>query len=257
MIKSIQPGEALAVFVLDGARNVSVIGGEVDGVMAMDHATLQSGAGERPRKRASEIVDAAARVFAERGYHGTSTQDIADALGLRQASLYYYFASKEAALELVCERGVDGFVDAAEAILKKAGTPREKIERLIAAHLSPLETRRDYVRVFINERRYLPAASRKRIGRASRRLERIFQQIVESGMDEGVLRPDADPRTTTLAILGMCNAVINWRPAEPNSSTTVLAAEFARLVMDGLAVAKPGATAVKRMPQKRGRPRRA
>ena len=54
-------------------------------------------------RRADAIVDAAANVFAERGYHGTTTQAIADVLGMRQASLYYYFPSKEAALELVCE----------------------------------------------------------------------------------------------------------------------------------------------------------
>lgn len=202
--------------------------------MAFDHAALQQGGAVRPRKRASEIVDAAARVFAGRGYHGTSTQDIADALGLRQASLYYYFPSKEAALERVCEHGVDGFVQAAQSIQKSAGTPREKLERLIASHLAPLDKRRDYVRVFINERRYLPEASRKRIGRASRKLERIFQQVIEAGIAEGAFRPDADPRTATLAILGMCNAVINWRPTEPGSAPAVLAASFASLVLDGL-----------------------
>ena len=53
----------------------------------------------RVLRRADEIIDAAARVFAERGYHGTTTQAIADVLGMRQASLYYYFPSKEAALE--------------------------------------------------------------------------------------------------------------------------------------------------------------
>ena len=76
----------------------------------------------RVLRRADEIIDAAARVFAERGYHGTSTQAIADVLGMRQASLYYYFPSKEAALELVCatrhrrlrgrRRGGDGKRDA-------------------------------------------------------------------------------------------------------------------------------------------------
>ena len=74
----------------------------------------------RVLRRADEIIDAAARVFAERGYHGTSTQAIADVLGMRQASLYYYFPSKEAALELVCARGTDGFVEGAEAVMESA-----------------------------------------------------------------------------------------------------------------------------------------
>lgn len=55
------------------------------------------GVGAGPRRRAGEVLEAAAAVFAERGFHGASTQDIADRLGMRQASLYYYFTSKEAA----------------------------------------------------------------------------------------------------------------------------------------------------------------
>src|SRR5262249_56365177 len=105
----------------------------------------------KPLRRADEIIDAAARVFAERGYHGTSTQAIADVLGMRQASLYYYFTSKEAALEAVCVRGTDGFVEAAAAVGKGKGAPLEKLARLIVAHLAPIQTRHDYGKAFINE----------------------------------------------------------------------------------------------------------
>src|SRR6516164_2789551 len=91
-----------------------------------------------PRRRAPEIIDAAARVFAERGFHGATTQDIADVLGIRQASLYYYFSSKEAALELVCLKGVEGFVEAAKKIASGPGTAADKLTRLIKSHLSPL-----------------------------------------------------------------------------------------------------------------------
>src|SRR5215813_15091194 len=85
-----------------------------------------------PRRRAPEIIEAAARVFAERGFHGATTQDIADVLGIRQASLYYYFSSKEEALELVCARGVEGFLEAAAVIAAGAGTATEKVKALIA-----------------------------------------------------------------------------------------------------------------------------
>src|ERR1700752_561375 len=78
------------------------------------------GAAQTSRKpgRAEEIIDAAARVFAVRGYHGASTQDIADLLGIRQASLYYHVPSKEAALAIVCLRGVEGHYEAASAIAR-------------------------------------------------------------------------------------------------------------------------------------------
>jgi TetR/AcrR family transcriptional regulator, cholesterol catabolism regulator len=190
-------------------------------------------------RRAEAIVDAAASVFAARGYHGTSTQAIADVLGLRQASLYYYFPSKEAALELVCERGVDGFVEAAEAILAGAGTPLEKLAALIAAHLAPNASKRDYVKVFINERRYLPDASRRRIGRKSRRIERCFEEVIRAGIADGSMRVGADVRLTVLAVLGMMNSVINWRADDQDAGMDRVAAELAQLVVAGLARPPP------------------
>lgn len=189
----------------------------------------------RVLRRADEIIDAAARVFAERGYHGTSTQAIADVLGMRQASLYYYFPSKEAALELVCLRGTDGFVEAAEAVVESAGTPLGKLKRLIAAHLAPIETKRDYVKVFIDERRYLPDASRRRLGRLSRRIERCFEHVILAGIADGSIRRDTDARLAMLAVLGMCNAVINWRAADQGKNLDRIAEGFARLIADGLA----------------------
>src|SRR6516162_8399980 len=72
--------------------------------------------GPGARRRSGEILDAAARIFAERGFHGATTQQIADLLGIRQASLYYYFPSKEVALEIVCMQGVEDFHERARAI---------------------------------------------------------------------------------------------------------------------------------------------
>jgi AcrR family transcriptional regulator len=189
----------------------------------------------RVLRRADEIIDAAARVFAERGYHGTTTQAIADVLGMRQASLYYYFPSKEAALELVCLRGTDGFVEAAEAVVESAGSPLDKLGRLIAAHLAPIETKRDYVKVFINERRYLPDASRRRLGRLSRRIERCFEHVILAGVADGSMRRDTDARLAMLAVLGMCNAVINWRPADQGKDLDRIAEGCAELIAKGLA----------------------
>jgi AcrR family transcriptional regulator len=186
-------------------------------------------------RRENEIIDAAARVFAERGYHGTSTQAIADVLGMRQASLYYYFSSKEAALEIVCLRGTDGFVEAAEAAAGGEGTPLEKLARLIAAHLAPIETRHDYVKVFINERRYLPDASRRRLGRKTRHIERCFERVILAGIADGSIRRDTDARLAILAVLGMCNAVINWRAADRGRDIEEVATRFAQLIANGLA----------------------
>ena len=185
------------------------------------------------RRRAPQIIDAAARVFAERGFHGATTQDIADVLGIRQASLYYYFSSKEAALELVCLKGVEGFFEAAKTIAARRESAQKRLISLIGSHLSPLVDRADFVKVFLNERQHLPRESRRRIGRWSRGLERIFEDVIKEGVGKGEFRADLDVRLATLAILGMCNAASSWQRKE-NIDVNDIAEEFARLMTDGM-----------------------
>ena len=192
------------------------------------------------RRRAPQIIEAAARVFAERGFHGATTQDIADVLGIKQASLYYYFSSKEAALELVCLRGVEGFFEAAKAIAARPESARKRLALLINSHLSPLVDRADFVKVFLNERQHLPTESRRRIGRWSRGLERIFEEVIKEGIAKGEFRAVLDPRMATLAILGMCNAVSSWQRNE-NVDVAQISVEFARLVIDGISM-RPAAS---------------
>jgi AcrR family transcriptional regulator len=193
-----------------------------------------------PRRRAPEIIDAAARVFAERGFHGATTQDIADVLGIRQASLYYYFSSKEGALELVCLKGAEGFFESAKAIARAPGTARERVGQLIRSHLAPLIDRGDYMRVFLNERQHLPAESRRNLGTGSRGVEKIFEEVLKEGVRRGEFRHDLDTRLATLAMLGMLNAAASWyrREEEPVER---ISDEFTRLVLDGVLARRAGA----------------
>ena len=185
------------------------------------------------RRRSVEIIEAAAQVFAERGYHGATTQDIADILHIRQASLYYYVPSKEAALELVCIQGVAGFFETAQAVAAGPGTARERLSGLIRAHMAPILDRGNFVRVFLTQRQFLPNRSRRRVGKWSRGLEKIFETVIRDGMRRGEFRADLDPRLATLAILGLANAVAAWYGKE-DASIERIGGEFVSLVLDGL-----------------------
>ena len=68
--------------------------------------------------------------------------------------------------------------------------------------------------MFLNERQHLPRESRRRIGRWSRGLERIFEDVIKEGVAKGEFRADLDARLATLAILGMCNAASSWQRKE-------------------------------------------
>jgi AcrR family transcriptional regulator len=170
---------------------------------------------ERPKKRHAEIVDAAAKVFAKRGYHGASTQDIADMLGIRQASLYYYFESKDAALEAVCTQGHAEYALRAQRILRLKASGAEKVAQLVFQHLAPMAERLDYTLVFLRERRFLPRPARQRVRALEIRYERLIERIIQQAVDSGEFRADLDARMATLALLGLGNSAAVWYGREP------------------------------------------
>ena len=88
--------------------------------------------------RYREVLDAAAIAFAENGYLGASTRDIAERLGIRAASLYYYLPSKEAALLAICKLGVLDFIDNLKDIIARRDPAPEKLRAAITNHLLPL-----------------------------------------------------------------------------------------------------------------------
>jgi len=165
------------------------------------------------RQRLSEVIDAAAKVFAQRGYHGASTQDIADLLGMRQASLYYYFDSKEGALEVVCREGHQGYVERIRRIERSGATASQKVAEVLFHHAAP--ERRDFTLVFLRERRFLPPPARKRIRAFEVQYERAIQRIIEQGIRTGEFRADLDARMATLALLGLGNSAAVWYGREP------------------------------------------
>lgn len=160
--------------------------------------------------RRDAVVDAAAAVFAEFGYHGAGTGLIAQRVGIRQGSLYYYFASKEEALSEVCLKGIGDFLVGLEDIAKSTQPVPDKLRAAILNHLRPVAERPDYVRTFITQRQHLPDASRKSVGRQVRQYEKALTELIRLGVASGAFHPDLDCELTALGIIGECNAVFGW-----------------------------------------------
>jgi AcrR family transcriptional regulator len=184
---------------------------------------------EKTARRLSEITDAAAKVFARRGYHGASTQDIADVLGIRQASLYYYFDSKEAALEAVCGYGHEAYVERLGSIACSDATVSDKVVQVLLHHAAP--ERLDFTLVFLRERRFLPEPARKRIRALERQYERAIQGIVEQGIASGEFRRDLDARMATLALLGLGNSAALWIGREPGTTIEGTTRAYAEMLV--------------------------
>jgi AcrR family transcriptional regulator len=188
-------------------------------------------AAETPKRRAAEMLAAAAKVFAQRGYHGASTQDIADVLGIRQASLYYYFESKEAALEAVCADGIADYELRAREIQRSNAGAAEKVARLVFQHLAPLEERLEFTLAFLRERRFLPAPARQRIRAIERRYERIIEKVIGQGIASGEFRADLDARMATLALLGLGNSAAAWYGRERDATLERITSNYVELLV--------------------------
>lgn len=194
----------------------------------------------RWERRYREVLDAAAMIFAEKGYRNTSTRDIAERLGIRQASLYYYVPSKEAALAAICELGVKDFTENLRKILAQPIPAAEKLRAAIANHLSPLRSRpeADYIRVFLRHRHELPDGLRQTVSALARTYHSLVEQLFAEAIGTGEFRSDLDPKLATLAMFGLCNSVIGARSLPRDTSIDQFIDEYARILAKGVVARK-------------------
>jgi TetR/AcrR family transcriptional regulator, cholesterol catabolism regulator len=190
----------------------------------------------RWERRYRELLGVAATIFAEKSYAGASTRDIADRLGVRQASLYYYFPSKEAALHAICELGVKDFIANLERIIATTAPIEEKLRAAIANHLLPLRTHpeADYIRVFLRHRHELPDGLRQTIAALARKYTSLVERLFLEGRANGELRADLDPHLNALALLGLCNSVIANRSLPRTATVDEIVEAYAQIFIGGV-----------------------
>jgi AcrR family transcriptional regulator len=178
---------------------------------AMSTPPLRPALRERYDQRRRAVVDAAARTFAERGYHGTSVNDLIEATGLTSGGLYHYIGSKEQLLLLVLDELMEPLLAEAHALLADATVPaEEQLRRLLRVWLAHVEGHRDHMLVFQQERHVIEHQPRWREVRARRKdFEQLLDGVLARLEAEGVLRT-GDRRLALLALLGMVNHTPQW-----------------------------------------------
>jgi AcrR family transcriptional regulator len=187
-----------------------------------------------PKRRELQAIAAAARVFARSGYARATTGDIAQALGIRQASTYYYFASKEDALLQVCELGAQGHLERLVEIASSSLPPTEKLRRAIDVNLVAMRDRHDFVKVFLTERHLLPAQHRAKLKRLTGGYGRVLRGILDEGRRAGVLREDLDTDLAMRATIGMMNSAIHWFEPGGPIAIEAIARTFSDLLLTGM-----------------------
>ncbi|HEV7755322.1 MAG TPA: TetR family transcriptional regulator [Mycobacteriales bacterium] len=190
---------------------------------------------EETRRRA--ILDAATGLFDERGFHGTTTDDIADVAGVTKRTLYRYMASKEQILFEIHDRFLNRTVF--EEVTGD-GTAVERFEHMLRTHVDVVVNHTQEIRVFMEERKHLPDDKKLEISRRRDTYEAVLRDILTDGMDSGVfVRGDA--RLLAQGVLGALTEMYRWYRPRRNSRPDAIARVVSDLFLHGLL--PPGASA--------------
>jgi AcrR family transcriptional regulator len=203
--------------------------------------------------RRTELTRTAARLFAEKGYHGTSIGDLAEAMGVQKGSLYAHIESKADLLWEVAREGGAAFHAALDSVPDE-GPVVERIRAALRAHLRVVAEQLDVATVFVREWRYLEGERRDEFVAERRRYEERFRALFREGRELGELRTDLDDATAALLALSAANWAYTWlragaRPLKAGTSrpgaggladgasspeTDELADRFTALLLDGM-----------------------
>lgn len=187
------------------------------------------------KKRETEVYATAARLFAQKGFHATRMQDIADELGMQKGSLYYYFNSKDELLSELVTGSVEEAQSSLQTILDSNHTPKEKLALAVEEHLRILQQNADLH--LINAQEILMSLDEKTAVTTNKLLkayENIWAAIVQEGIDHGDFRPDLDQKIIIKALLGLCNSTLTWFEPSGRLSNEQVAQIFSELIMNGL-----------------------
>jgi AcrR family transcriptional regulator len=191
----------------------------------------------RPRRRPTEearkkvILDCAAALFGERGYSGTTTQDIADAAQITKRTLYRYMPSKEDILFEIHSRFID---DRVLTDSELSGDEVERIDALLRSHIRVAIQHREEIRVFFDEMKHLSAGKRHEISQKRDAYEQRFVSALREGAAAGRLRVHNAPLTARLLLGGLTEVYRWYRPGGELSEDEVIDG-LSRLALRGIA----------------------
>jgi AcrR family transcriptional regulator len=212
--------------------------------IAQRRAAARGGSSAEYLERRAEMVQAASRVFKERGFRGTTLKHVAEAMGVDRASLYYYVSSKDELFQEIVSEAVKVNLTTAKAIRAEDAPAPEKLRRLIE---SLMISYADYYPVFYvliqeNLNHVAPehSAWAQRMRRVTREYEEIVMGIVREGQRKGTLRDAAPAWLIAYEVIGIVGWTNRWfNPNESPVDARQIGSAFADILLDGLVADGP------------------
>lgn len=182
-----------------------------------------------------ELMDKACSLFASKGYAGTSLADIAQAVGLTRAAVYYYFKNKEAVLEAIVSEVTKAPLREIEEWRKNAPAgAAERLHSFVQMRVRRVLSRQVQMRMIEVTEAALPPELLERHTEAKRRILNEYRDIIRQGIQTGEFKP-VDDRVAAFGIIGMVNWSVFWvnpkGKLDPNEIATQLAEQAVRSVI--------------------------
>ncbi|WP_158276722.1 TetR/AcrR family transcriptional regulator [Paraconexibacter algicola] len=183
-------------------------------------------------RKQQELVDAAARLFAQQGYSATSMADLVAATGMTAGGIYHYIDGKEALLVRICDELLDPLLERASTLVGEFdGPPDAELRALVRAWVEHVEGHLDHMVVFLQERRVLEGDPQwKRVRDARKRFERLLDDVLARCADAGLLAVE-DRSIALRALLGAVNHTPQWYRRGGRLDAAAIAVGYCDLVL--------------------------
>lgn len=183
------------------------------------------------------IIEAAAKIFSEKGYHATSMQDIADAVHLQKASLYHHFSSKQEILADILDFALDLINTRLTDVVTQTLSTEEKLRQALVAYFETIAEYRNLSGVLLLELRSLEPELKMQLKSRREKFEGLWKDVIIEGQEQGKFAV-VDPALTIKAILGMMNWTVTWYRSDGPRSAREIANLYADLLLNGLVICR-------------------
>ena len=191
---------------------------------------------EEPGSRRERILELAAQLFAEKGVAATTVRDIGEAAGILSGSLYYHFSSKEAIVEEIVGRYLDGLADSYERVLVQETEPRPRVHGLIRASFDAIERHRWACEIYQNDHTYLQTLRGfTDLESLTARVQAPWVDAIDLGVTAGVFRADIDARLFYRFARDAIWCAVRWYRPGGADDVGALADACTAILLDGFA----------------------
>jgi len=180
-----------------------------------------------------DILEAAAQVFRQKGFHGASMNDIAEAVNLQKASLYHHVSSKQEILLEILDRALQMLLDRISRISDQTIPAEEKLRLMIREYLQILVENIDLATVLLFEHRSLERRQHARHIPNRDKFEALWREVLAEGVDARLFQC-GDAPLTARALLGLMNWTITWYQPHGEKSIEQIADDYSSLLLNGL-----------------------